>query len=386
MTGTGVSRDAVARDRIAGIVSVLGFSFSLGSSSLVLPLLALAAGYDAATVGILTATSAIAQLAVRLKLPDILAVVPDRALIVAANGMMVGSFGLLLVSREIPAFVIAELLQGGARALFWTASQTHAVRSRDGVVRSLAIVQVSGNVGTLVGPALAGLVAARSLDAALLLAGAGGALGLVTSLLLLRLPPYSRDRVPGQPRIWRRPGVDLACWAGYSAGGWRAMLSSFVPVALTAAGQTPEIVGTLMASSEAAGMAPAGLLLKLRTPDIRRMIELGVVLVALALAVFPVVAGSVLLAGLALVVGGVGSGLMTSLGAALASQSVGPEEQGEAIAVAGTFRAGALLITPAAVSVALLVVSLPVGMVVAAGAIGGPSLFAAVRRTRPAGA
>jgi MFS family permease len=377
---------AAVRDRAAAVGAVLGFSFSLGSASLILPLLALASGYDPATIGILTAISAVSQLALRLQLPAILAIVPDRTMIVAANGMMVASFALLLVSREIPAFVVAQLLQGGARAMFWTASQTHAVRSRDGVVRSLVIVQVVGNVGAFAGPAAAGIVAAGSLDSSLVLASAAGVVGLVAGLLMLRLAPYPKLRRGHGPRIWRRPGVDLACWAGYSAGGWRAMLSSFVPVALTAAGQAPEVVGALLAATEAAAMAPAGFLLRRRTPNIRRAIEIGVLVVTISLGILPAVVASAPLAGLVLVLGGVGSGLLMSLGPALASQSVGPEEQGEAIAVAGTFRAGALLITPAAVSAALTVVALPTGMVVAAFAIGGPALAAAASRSRAAAA
>jgi Major Facilitator Superfamily len=372
---------AVRRDRWAGILSVLGFSFALGSSGLILPLLALTTGYDPTTVGFLTATSAISQLSFRLQLPAILARFPDRTMIVAANAMMATSFALLLLTREIPVFALAELLQGGARAMFWTATQTHVVRGPVGPVRSLALVQILSNVGSLSGPVIAGTLAARSLDIALIVACGGAAIGLGTGLLLVRLEPYAKPRRDGGPRMWQRPGVDLACWAGFSAGGWRAMMTSFVPVALTAAGQGPQIVGALMATSEAAGMTPAGALLGRPTANVRRLIEIGVILVALSLGLLPVMVASAPLAGITLIAGGVGSGLLTSLGPALASQSVSAMEQGEAMAVAGTFRAAALFVTPAAVSTALTVVALPLGMVVAAIAIGGPSLVASARRS-----
>ena len=367
-------------DVAASVVSILGFSLALGFAGLVLPLLALAAGYDFAAVGILTAISAIAQLGVRLALPRIITRVPDRVLIVAANVMMVVSFGLLFISTDVPAFVIAQLLQGAARALFWTASQTHAVRGTGGVVRSLAIVQTVGNVGQLVGPAVAGVVAGQSLDAALLLAAAAAFVGLLAGLAMAYLPPFARPVRTGGPRLWQRPGVDLACWASYSAGGWRAMLSSFVPVGLAAAGQPPAVIGFLLMLTESAGLAASSVLLRHRPTNVRRWLEMAVLIVSGSLVAFPVAAGSAVLAGLALALGGIGSGLLMSPGPALATESVQPEERGEAITVAGTFRAAALLVTPAAVSAALLVVALPIGLLVAALAIGAPPIAAAIRR------
>jgi MFS family permease len=361
------------------VVSILGFSLSLGSAGLILPLLAVAAGYDAAMVGILTALSAVSQLGVRLALPWLITRIPDRILIVSANLMMVGSFAMLIASQALAVFIVAQLFQGGARALFWTASQTHAVRGRGNVVRSLAIVQTMGNVGQLVGPPIAGLVAAQSLEAGLFVAGGAAFVGLVSGIALASLPPFPRQERNGGPRIWRRPGVDLACWASYSAGGWRAMLSSFVPVALAAAGQPPEVIGFLLMISEGSGLAASGLLLRRRPPDVRLWLELAVVIVAASLVAFPATTGVALLAGLALALGGLGSGLLMSLGPALATESVSPSERGEAIAVTGTFRAAALLITPAVASAALTVVTLPIGLVVAAFAIGGPPIIAGLR-------
>jgi MFS family permease len=371
-------------EAVISVLSIVGFSLSLGAAGLILPLLAVAAGYDPAAIGALTAISAVSQLGFRLSLPWLLTRMPDRGLIIAANVMMVGSFGLLLVTRELPVFIIAQLLQGGARALFWTASQTHAVRGRGGIVRSLAIVQAAGNVGQLVGPAIAGVVAAYSLQAALVLAGAAALLGLVSGLGMATLDPFLRQERGSRPRIWRRPGVDLACWASYSAGGWRAMLSSFVPVALAAAGQPPQVIGFLLMTTEGTGLAASGILLRRRPPDVRRWLQLAVVVVTASLVVFPAVTGSAVAAGLALAFGGLGSGLLMSLGPALATESVAPEERGEAIAVTGTFRAVALLVTPAAAAAALTVVTLPVGLLVAAAAIGAPPILAAVRRA-PAG-
>lgn len=366
-------------ESVVAPLSILGFSLSLGASGLVMPLLALSAGYDPAMVGVFTAISAVAQLGVRLGLPWLLTRVPDRHLIVAANVMMVASFGLLFLTSALPAFVVAQLLQGASRALFWTASQTHAVRNRGAMVRSLALVQTLGNVGQLAGPAIAGLIAAQSIHSALLFAGALAFVGLAAGTLMAVLPPFPRQERNGGPRIWQRPGVDLACWASYSAGGWRAMLSSYVPVALATAGQPPQVIGFLLMVSEGSGLAASGLLMRSRPPDVRLWLQAAVVIVAATLIVFPLVTAVAPAAGLALAFGGLGSGLLMSLGPALATQSVTEDERGEAIAVTGTFRAAALLVTPAAAAAALTVVTLPVGLLVAAIAIGAPPIIAGLR-------
>ena len=134
-------------DRAVSILSIAGFALSLGSSGLVLPLLAVAVGYDLATVGILTAISAVSQLGFRLLLPWLLTRYSDRSMIVVSNVMLVASFSLLLFTTALPVFIVSQLLQGAARALFWTASQTHAVRAKGHMVQSLSMVQAVGNLG-----------------------------------------------------------------------------------------------------------------------------------------------------------------------------------------------------------------------------------------------
>ena len=65
-----------------------------------------------------------------------------------------------------------------------------------------------------------------------------------------------------------------------------------------------------------------------------------------------------------LIVGGAASGTATTLGPALASLAAGPHEQGDALALSGTFRAAALFVAPALVSAA--VATLGIGSALAA--------------------
>ncbi len=140
-----------------------GFSLALGVGTVTVPLLALDAGYDPATVGFLAALAAATQLTTRFGLPWLLGRFRDRTLVTVSSLMMVGAFALLLGSRALPVFVAAQLLHGGARAIFWTSSQTHAVRGPGDRVRRLVDLNVAGGTGTLIGPAVAGTIAIVSL-------------------------------------------------------------------------------------------------------------------------------------------------------------------------------------------------------------------------------
>ena len=76
------------------------------------------------------------------------------------------------------------------------------------------------------------------------------------------------------------------------------------------------------------------------------------VVVGLALAAIAVAPPGLLLYAVLLIVGGAASGLVTTLGPALASLAAGPDEQGDALALTGTFRAGALFAAPPLVGAA----------------------------------
>ena len=108
----------------------------------------------------------------------------------------------------------------------------------------------------------------------------------------------------------------------------------------------------------------------------------GLALAALGLAS----SGAVTIAfAILMVLGGASSGTITTLGPAMASLAAGPEEQGDALALAGTFRAGALLAAPALVGGLLAVTGIPTALLIAAAGLGSPGLLVGrgVRRPRP---
>ncbi len=379
--------DLTTTDRYASPVSVVGFSVALGIGFVAVPLAALDAGYDAASVGFFTAASGVVQVFGRAQVTWFLARIPDRWLIVGAALLLAATYGLLVASTAVPAFIAAMVCLGLARAYFWTGSQTHAVRGGHDTVRALAIMNTLSSIGTVVGPALGGALVAVSHDAALAVAAVVALVAAGVSLALRSLPTYDRARPAGEPRVWRRPGVDAACWASFAGGGWRALLNSYVPVVLVAAGQPSTTIGVLLSLAEGVSIASAAALVRLPRTRVRAGLLAGVLAVGASLAMVPFAAGSVAVAAVLLGISGAGGGLVTTLGPAMAANSVPAGQVGAAIAVTGTFRAFGLLALPFGVASSLAVVPVAPAMVVAGVAIAVPTVLVGAldRRRRPTG-
>lgn len=355
---------------------MLAFGLALNASTLVMPLLALRVGISAPVVGLLTAASGASQLLSRFALPWLLERIVDRRLILAACGLMALSAASLLVSITLATFVLAQVLQGAARALFWTSSQTHALRSHGVAIRKLARVQTASHLGGLSGPPIAGALLALSATLALTFVVAAAVIGAVVALTLVAHPPYPRrPRHQPRERLWRRPAIAAGCWTAVAAGGWRGIAESFVPVALATAGLGSVLIGGLMAVAEFSTVVMAGWLAVFGRERYRLMVPLagagiftGSVLIAL-LPGFPVIVA------VALTLGGLGGGLAGSMGPAIVNAHATPENQGTAIALSGTYRAAARLGTPAMLALSA-VVAFPVTLAIAAIGVTSPMLLA----------
>ena len=210
-------------DRVVSLVVAFGFSVGLGVATVAIPLLALEAGYDEAAVGFLVATSAAAQLGTRLILPWLLGWFPDRTLIAVASALM--SSASLLLGEHGPARLRrGPAVPGRCPSRLRTAARHMPSGVGGRPVRRLVDLDTAGNVGTLIGPALAGSLAALGLPFALA-AAAIGALGAAAGTpSSFRLNPYDRRRSAGTMGLLRREGFDIACWASVVGGGWWSMI------------------------------------------------------------------------------------------------------------------------------------------------------------------
>jgi hypothetical protein len=152
------------------------------------------------------------------------------------------------------------------------------------------------------------------------------------------------------------------------------MLGSYIPVILVGASVGSQGIGWLITLSEGASIVGILVLRGLPHGRIRSAVQAGSFLAALVLVGLAVVPSALLGYLLLLVVGGIASGVITTLPPAMASLAAAPEEQGDALALTGTFRAAALLAVPATVGVLLSVVTLPVAVVVLGIGLGIPGV------------
>ncbi len=351
-----------------------GFSFALGASAVALPLQAVSVGYSAAEVGVLVAVSAVSQMVGRLYLGRLMRVVPDWLIVAAACVFLAVSCLVVVGSSAVVPFVAAQLLQGFARAAFWTGSQTHVVRGDMSSVKALASVNLVGNLGLLAGPVVAGfLIGGGDARLALTVSAAAAVLSVLPAARLDRLPPFLKlsNRQPGH--MWQRQGVWEGCHAGVAAGAWRGLLGSYVPLALVHAGHASLVVGVLVAVANTAAILGAWLVG--RVVDESKLVyvlRLGTPVTGLALAAMGPLAFSSLLAAVALGVSGIAAGGLQVLGPAIAADAVHPEERGEAIAATGTWRAASLFVAPLVTAGLVAVVPLGAAMAVTGAAIAVP--------------
>jgi MFS family permease len=349
------------RDELATTVSTVAFSLALSLSAVALPLLAVAAGYDLVAVGVLTALSAVAQLGTRLVIGRLMRRYADWVLVVLAAVCMAVSTAIVVVSTDVVPFAVCQLAQGVARGAFWTGSQTHAVRGKGRAGVALARMNVASGWGQLLGPIAAGFLVDLSLPVALLVSTGLALVAAATGCVIDRYPPFAAvvDRSAG--RLWRRPGVDTGCWSGVTTGAWRGLLGSYVPVVLASA-NSATTVGVLISVANAASLAGAAWMTKLGGPAMRRTYLPATLLCGVTTALIAVMADNVLVVGALLAISGAAVGLLQVVGSAIAVDAVTPDERGDVIAATGTFRAVALLGTPALVAGLLGVIALAPAM------------------------
>lgn len=348
-------RDLVAAATTSGVIGL-----ALGVAGVALPLLALRAGYSASEIGLLTAVSAVSQLVSRLSLGAVMRRIPEWTLISSAGVFLALGSGLVALSASVVPFVVAQLLQGIARAFYWTSITAHLVRGPGRAAPKLGVVNFVSGIGSLTGPVVAGLLSARTPVLALAVAAAISVVAVAPTFLLDRHPPFAPPPKADRPRgrIWRRPGVDVGCAAAATAGGWQAVLTSYVPVALVAAGQSAVAVGALVAVANGAMLVAAGMAGRMRGGWQLPAVVAGVLVGGAAVALTALTAGALPLVTVVLAAGGYSAGTLQVLGSAVVAESVHPEERGDAIAASGTFRALSMFGTPLAIAGLITVVPL----------------------------
>ncbi len=367
---------SVSRDNSILSFTALVYSLSMGIQAVLLPLLALAAGYSKPDIGILTALSAVTQLVARMSSASAMRHVSDKVLVSAACLAMAVSGLLVAWSAYVLVFVASELIQGFARGTFWTAATTHVVRQEGPSVGRMAAVNLLSSGGLLAGPILAGYLARYSLSTALLVAGIIAVLAAFPALMLVKEAPFTKEGKRVKREIWSQHEVRIGSWAGLTAGSWRGILNSYVPVVLRSVGESYFLVGVLVAVANAASIAGAGIMGLLSRFRQIKVFAVGVITAAAGTALVGLTAKSVTISVVLLAVGGIGAGLLQTLGPVMAANGVSPQQKGDAVAIAGSFRAGALLVAPFFTAMLLGPLGMTAALIIVGGTLGLP-IFAA---------
>lgn len=367
---------SVSRDNSILSFTALVYSLSMGIQAVLLPLLALAAGYSKPDIGILTALSAVTQLVSRMSSASAMRRVSDKLLVSCACLAMAVSGLLVAWSAYVLVFVASELIQGLARGTFWTAATTHVVRQDGPSVGRMAAVNFLSSVGLLSGPILAGYLARYSLSTALFVAGIVAVLAAFPALMLVKEPPFTKEGKRVKREIWSQHEVRIGSWAGLTAGSWRGILNSYVPVVLKSVGESYFLVGVLVAVANAASIAGAGIMGLLRRFAPIKVFAVGVLTAAAGTALVGLTAKSVSVTVVLLAIGGIGAGLLQTLGPVMAAHGVSPQQKGDAVAIAGSFRAGALLVAPFFTALLLGPLGMTAALIIVGGTLGLP-IFAA---------
>ncbi len=372
----GNTQTSVLRDNNVLSFTALVYSLSMGIQAVLLPLLALAAGYSKPDIGILTALSAVTQLVSRMLCASAMRHVSDKLLVTWACLAMAVSGFLVSWSSYVLIFALSELIQGLARGTFWTATTTHVVRQDGPSVGRMAAVNFLSSLGLLAGPVLAGYLARFSLSTAFFIAGTIAILASFPAMTVMKQPPFTKEGGQVKREIWSNPEVRIGSWAGLTAGSWRGILNSYVPVVLRSVGDSYFLVGVLVAVANAASIAGAGIMGLLRKRSPIKVFALGVLTAAAGTALVGVTAKSVYITLFLLAIGGIGAGLLQTLGPVMAAKGVALQLKGDAIAIAGSFRASALLIAPFCTAILLGPLGMSGALLIVGGALGLPILAA----------
>jgi MFS family permease len=371
----------VERDSGAQYIAAFLFSISLGIAAVAYPLLVLDQGHSLTVAGLLIALSATAQVLTRWHLGTVMRLVSNATLVVGAAALLALSNLVVVGNVSFASLTASSVIQGVARACFWTGNQVHIVRSGRPTSTGIATLNLVATLAMLIGPVVGGILAGRSLSQAFAAATIVAAIGVAPTFLLERLPPFASVGGHGYVDLLQHPGVRLGVWVSITVGLWRGILGSYVPIGLYEIGTTETTIGIVIAIANAA--VSAGGFLAGRIPAPKVAINAAcwstVIGVTTAMVGFELQASVITVA---LAVGGIGVGLLQVLAITAVSDAVHPELRGDAVTLAGVARGTTLSAAPLGVAGLLLIMGLGPAVLVATVALVAPTIFLSGRQSR----
>ena len=340
----------------------LSYCHGLGVNTVVLPLLAVSAGFGAGVIGLMIGLSGLGQIGVRQVVMRLTHRFGERSMILAALALLIVSGLVVQVSTTAFAFCLAHVIQGASRGAFWIGLQSHIVRVQDDPKRSLASVDFLSGIGLTLGPLTIG-AAHGSLTATLTIGMITAALALAPLAHLGGLPLTAVTESRRVTSIWRRPGAAPAVFAAMSTGIWRGILGTYVPVFLNQTGYSTSVAGAFVAIGSACSIAGSLLVGVLGRRHVPIAYYVSALVIGSSLVVIGLVADQAWLVAISMVASGVGAGALQTISSVRAAYVTDMDERGRVVAQVGNYRAIALLVAP--LGIAGLVTWLPLGVAIA---------------------
>lgn len=356
------------------------YALALATATVMLTFVALDEGLSLAVIASLSAASAATQFVSRSLVNHLFRIATDRSIMAGSLMVLALSMLAVLVIPGLIGLLVAQLLQGISRAGFWSGSQVHALRLGPRPERRMARNQFLSNGLAILGPILAGVMATGEPRLAAAVIAAIAIVGASTCLLLTRLPLFERVPKTTDNKLWRYHGMRVGAFGTLAAGSFNAVLTTFVPIMFGDAGWAEARTGLLI------GAANAGLLVgslaagAIAAAFFSRTVTIATLATATGIASLACLPSLEAVSVSGVIVAGVGSGVILTLGPTLVGTTVPEALRGSSVVFAGVFRAGALFLTPLAVSAAGLVMPMPLAMLLIGVLAGSPGAVVIARR------
>jgi MFS family permease len=329
------------------------FSLTLGMIMMLTPLYVLELGYSVAWLGVIISAQGVFQLGLRL-FGGVLSDRVGERWVIAANFLALLSAALLLaLFEEFWLLILAQLLTGASRSIYWAASQSYASRINEAKASSIigrffGIGAAGGIVGTFAGGLLAGTV---GYTVGFLMTTGMGAVSLLTVVVQPSLPRKAAKSIRAilapVPAMFVRRTSQLPAIISFGTSLVVALVGSLMSAYLVQEGYSEMGVGFLRAvhggGAVVAGFAYGILISKLGARWLYAFVMLGsggfLALAVIASGAF----WPMLLLMFAL---GVAFNAGRVLYASMTAELSAPEERGVAMAVFGLYWAAAQLVGP----------------------------------------
>lgn len=355
MTGTpGLSPAAEKRASTLIYTAAFTYAISLGAMQVLVPLYGLHLGYDIKALGFILSAQAVLPILTRFFAGAIADTFGDRWILWFSFTSMVAGALLFASSGVIFALIAAQTLQGLSRSTYWTVTQSYVSRiNPDRVAARLGRLSSSGNAGTVIGTALAGVLAeGLGYGFAFSAVAAASLVGFVGSIGLPLLPRTSAKRgfkatLAPIPAVAKTKAMGMA---GFSAfiGSSSVMLGIILVIPFMEKSSIGESEIGLARALSSIGSLTAGLLFGrlIMRLGLRNLHSVAFALQGLTFLAMPLLA-SAFWSGLPVMYAyGLFGGVMGSLYPMSASTFSRPEHRGTAMGYAGQFWGVAQLVVP----------------------------------------